>query len=598
MSASDKKKLRKEENMAKLTKRQEAEQQEAKKLKVNTTVFLAVVSLVLCIGIGLIAYNWYASTGLSERYTTAVQIGEHKLSVAELNYYYVDSLNQLTQNWYDMYLLQINDGFKASLALDQQQYKDQVGMTWGDHFVDEAVKQAAGVLAVCDEAKNNGYTLKDSDRTEIDETLLALKTEARLYGYTNFTDYLKAVYGKGSTEKTFQTYLENRILAQSYYNNYSDSLTYSAEKIAEKDAEVPGSYSNFTYTYYTVDPHDFLEHASEDSHEHSEEDLAAALAQAKAIAEELVASGATNKEELDAAIANLEMYKTEQTIEDVTEETAEETTEESTEDAADSETPAEETTEDDEEETEEESEQAPSVPTSTKEEDAAYDSIPSAIVKWMTEEGREAGKVGYIPYYVTNDEGEDTEEVEGYYVVILDEEDKHETNLVTVRHILIKYKGGTTDADTGDTVYSETEKQAARDEAAKIQAEFESGEKTSERFGELAKTYSADNADEGGLYEDIYPGWAEENFDAWCFQSNRAAGDVGIVETKYGVHLIYFVETQETTYREYMITTEMRSADTEAWYTGLEDSYYASTVVKNTSMINTSITLNSSISFG
>ena len=594
MSASDKKKLRKEENMAKLTKRQEAEQKEAKSLKTNTAVFLAVIAVVLCVGIGLIAYNWYASSGLSERYSTAVQIGDRKLSVAELNYYYVDSLNTLTQSWYDMYLLQLNDGFKASLALDQQQYKDQVGKTWGDHFVEEAIKQASGILAVCDEAKKNGYTLSDAEKAEIDETILAYQTQATLNKYSNLTQYLQAMYGKGSTEKTYRAYLEDRLLAQSYYNSYADSLTYSAQQIADKDAEVPGAYSNFSYTYYMVEAHDFLEHASEDEHDHSDEDLAAALAQAKAIAEELAASGATNKEELDAAIAALEIYKSEEPAEDVIEEATEEATEEPTEEATEEETPVDETTEDGEEEVEE----TVSVPTATEKENIAYDSIPSAIAKWLTEEGREVGKIGYVPYYVTDEDGEDTEEVEGYYVVILDEENRHETNLVTVRHILIDYKGGTTDPDTNETVYTDAEKQAARDEAAKIQAEFESGEKTPERFGELAKQYSSDNADEGGLYEDVYPGWAVENFDAWCFQSDRKAGDIGIVETEYGVHLIYFVETQETTYREYMITTEMRSADTEAWYTGLQDSYYAAADVKNTSKINTSITLNSSISLG
>ena len=45
MSASDKKKLRKEEAVAKLTERQAAEQNEAKKLKLYTTIFAVVVGV-------------------------------------------------------------------------------------------------------------------------------------------------------------------------------------------------------------------------------------------------------------------------------------------------------------------------------------------------------------------------------------------------------------------------------------------------------------------------------------------------------------------------------------------------------------------------
>ena len=50
MSASSKKKLRKEEQMAKLTERQMAEQKEAKKLKTNSIIFTVAIGLVLVIG--------------------------------------------------------------------------------------------------------------------------------------------------------------------------------------------------------------------------------------------------------------------------------------------------------------------------------------------------------------------------------------------------------------------------------------------------------------------------------------------------------------------------------------------------------------------
>ncbi len=580
MSASDKKKLRKEERQAQLTERQQAEQKEAKKLKVNTIVFVTVVALVLCIGIGLIAYNWYVTSGLPERSTTAVQIGDHKLSAAELNYYYIDQLNTLSQDWYSMYLLQ-QEGLQTSVALDQQQYKDEAGKTWGDYFVDEAIGEASVILALCDAAGEAGFGLSEKDKADIETTITTLETQGAASGFSSLEDYLQARYGNGAQVKTFRTYLENITLAQSYYTHYTESLSYSDEDIAKKDKEVPGAFSTFNYTYYTLAADDFMEHSDEDEHNHSEEDLAAALTKAEEIAKELVASGAANKEQLDAAIAGLEMYKTEETTEEATEDAAEGTAEEATG----------ETTEDGEEEAEEEETTTSTTPTSTSRTDYDYDYIPTAIAKWLGAEDRQEGEIGYVPYYATDDDGKDTEQVEGYYVVILDSEDEHQDNLVTVRHILIGFEGGTTDDATGETVYSDEEKKAAQDKILEIKAEYEAGEKTEDAFAKLAETHSEDNADEGGLYEDVFPGEMVENFDNWIFEEGRKNGDVAEVESPYGWHLIYFVKTQDETYRQHLITESLRTEDANDFFTGLQDSYKSTAQVKNTSYQNKSIVL-------
>ena len=83
----------------------------------------------------------------------------------------------------------------------------------------------------------------------------------------------------------------------------------------------------------------------------------------------------------------------------------------------------------------------------------------------------------------------------------------------------------------------------------------------------------------------------EEAFEDWCFDESRKAGDVGIVETSYGYHVMYFVETQEETYRDYLITSELRTEETDEWFTGLQDSYKSAAKVSNTSYQNTSIVL-------
>ena len=53
MSASSKKKLRKEQAAAQMTEKQLAEQKEAKKLKLYTTAFVVMVAIVLVIAIAV-----------------------------------------------------------------------------------------------------------------------------------------------------------------------------------------------------------------------------------------------------------------------------------------------------------------------------------------------------------------------------------------------------------------------------------------------------------------------------------------------------------------------------------------------------------------
>ena len=283
------------------------------------------------------------------------------------------------------------------------------------------------------------------------------------------------------------------------------------------------------------------------------------------------------------------MYKAEETTEESTAETTAENTAENTTEA----TTEEGTTGDGEEaeDNKEEEEETSSIPTSTQRVDYEYSYIPAEIAEWLAAEGRQKGDIGYVTVYAKNSEGEATDDAECYYVVILDNVDEHPEKLVSVRHILVGFEGGTKDEESGETVYSVEEKKAASDEAERIKAEFEGGEKTAEAFGELAKKYSDDNAEAGGLYEDVYPGQMQAPFDEWCFDSARKAGDVGIVETEFGYHVIYFVETQEQTYREYIITNTLRNEEAEEWFNGLREAYKTSAEISNTSFMNTSIIL-------
>ena len=66
-----------------------------------------------------------------------------------------------------------------------------------------------------------------------------------------------------------------------------------------------------------------------------------------------------------------------------------------------------------------------------------------------------------------------------------------------------------------------------------------------------------------------------ENFKNWYLDESRQPGDTGIVQSEYGYHIMYFVGNSELTYRDYMITNEMRDSDHEAWYNEIVDAVTA-----------------------
>ena len=114
-------------------------------------------------------------------------------------------------------------------------------------------------------------------------------------------------------------------------------------------------------------------------------------------------------------------------------------------------------------------------------------------------------------------------------------------DMVNVRHILIKAEA------SEDGSYTDDAKAAAKEKAEAVLAEYEAGAKTEESFAALAEAYSDDGGSNtnGGLYENVYKNEMVAEFNDWCFDSSRKAGDTGIVfvddEGYYvGYHIMYF----------------------------------------------------------
>ena len=130
MSASTKKQLRKAQEAEKLTEKQLAEQKEAKKLKLYTTIAVVVLAALVLFAATFGVSQAIANSGIRERNTVALTIGDHEISNIELNYYFVDTVNQFYGN-YGSYAALL--GLDVSKPLNEQEVSD--GVTWADDFL-------------------------------------------------------------------------------------------------------------------------------------------------------------------------------------------------------------------------------------------------------------------------------------------------------------------------------------------------------------------------------------------------------------------------------------------------------------------------------
>ena len=547
MSASSKKKLRKEQDTEKLTQKQLEARKEASTTRLYTIAFTAVLAALLVVAVAVGVNQTIKNTGYREKHTTAMQIGSHTISNAELNYYFIDAVNNFYSN-YGSYASMF--GLQTGVPLDEQVIDEDTGRTWADDFMDTAKENVKDAYAMADAAAAAGFTLPEDQATQIDSNLSSLEAYAKLYGYSGGKAYLKALYGNGATIEGYRAYNELNALASAYYNHYSDSLTYTDADLRAKEAENPVAYSSFSYNYYYLATSKFLTGGTTDENgntTYSAEERAAAEAAVRAAAESLTAKEIDSVEALDAAIADLSIN-------------------------------------------------AGTEAASTESKNVLYSSVNSLYQDWVTDSSRKEGdrKVFESTGTNTDENGSTSEALNGCYVVYYVGSTDNKFPMVNVRHILIQPTHAADEAEDahadGET-YSAEELAAAKKSAEDILAQWKSGEATEDSFAALANENSADgDGTTGGLYENVYPGQMVASFNDWCFDSSRKPGDTGIVETTYGYHVMYFVGNTDLTYRDYQIENELRSADVEKWHADLVAAVSATD--GDTKYVRTDLTLN------
>ncbi len=548
MSASNKKKLRKEQNASKLTAKQTQAEKEAKQLKRYTVTFVSIIAIVLVAAIAIVAVRGVVQSGHLQKNSIAAIVGDKELNAVELSYYYSDAINEQYNEWYSQYssntavYLQLLMNLDISQPLDKQIYNKESGQTWAGYFVDLALNNAKRTYVLCNLAKDAKFELSEDDKKAVDSQIATLQFWAAYSGYNNVDKYLGTSYCFGATVDSYRAYLEECALADAYLKHYAESLSYTDEQIREFEKEKLLDYNSYSYATCYLSYTYFLGEGTKDDKgnvTYSDAEKDAARAKAKEVAESLL--GNKTFEELEMAVKALEINKDKTNV------------------------------------------------TATNNKNIIGSKLPALLKDWITNADRVVADTSVIvnEYTPTTDEDDKKDEsddkkdetddkkeeekiINGYYVVLFNGSNDNKVPTVDVHHLLQAFEGGKKD-DDGNMTYTDAEKAKAKEAAEKLLKEWEEmeGGKTLENFKKLVEKNTDDTASAktGGLYENIsYDQNYVEPFLNWCLDENRKVGDVELVETEYGYHIMYFAERNEMNYRDLLITSDMRIEDVEKWY--------------------------------
>lgn len=517
-------------------------------VKVVTWVVRAV-AIVLAVGIAVFALYQF---GVPQKFMPAVKVGDRTYSVAEYSYYYssvfqtyVEQSNSLQQSYgYTLF------DYTKDPSLQTTTDEDGNKITYDELFRQRVISTLETANYYLDKCEAEGITLSDEHKAEIDELIGSIASSAES-NHFSASRYISYVYGKGLNEKIFRNLLEEQYLVAQYLEDVEEDCFNSFT-----DEELEKAYAEDPAEFQAVDLRLFGFEVAEEEKADSEETTTAAT-------------------------------------EEATSETAEETT------VTEEETTAseEETTEAEEKEPSKTELLAEEMLGKIKDEDSFIDlayeyaaekdketfkndtatlakNIKRATVKdqigedladWLYSADR---KVGDKKVYPTDDYV--------YVIYIIKTAYRADEPLVDARHILVSFdsvaselkktdgnkidvekkddqevKTATTEEEleitnkgTGYSIELVTE---AYKQARDIYDKYMSGEKTEEAFAKLADELSDDGGENknGGLYEGIEKGTMVEPFENWVYNADRKAGDVDLVMTEYGWHVMYFVKQHE-----------------------------------------------------
>lgn len=538
-----------------------------RKAKLTTVVLISVIAVILVLTVTLVALE---KTGTFDRAIIVVRSENYSFNALMANYLYMATYNS---------------------------YYAQYGQ-YAEYFVnsDTIVSQMQNMLAYCEQAKNNGLALDEYDIARINASLDEIKDGTKKAGYS-----LAQVYGNGITLNDIKEVIKLQTLAskfqlkyekehfdaktdaeiEKYYQDNKTSLLNGAYISAETDdaewrteLKKVGTAEDFEKTFIKL----YVDKNYADKCKAEKSDIAEAtvellketvkdaiayrafnilpndriefsteLADATDISSELLnkiydekykgdSTAELNADELKAIATAASALKTSisqavtvksaysyPTKSDVDNPTYNTTKADAATDTSDSSTTVADNTA--ESTTVTDTQAADTTTANTAPADA---DMLSEFDAWFFEGNRKTNE------FYTNDPSR--------IIMVTEAAEKNETPTKNVAHILVKVNTELEVHDHSDEEATEAAHnkafEAIKPTADAILNEYNSGEKTFDAFKALAQKKTQDSGIE---YYNVRRGEMVKEFEDWIYSEDRKAGDVDIVKTDYGYHVMYFI---------------------------------------------------------
>lgn len=465
-----------------------------KKEKV-TVILSSIIAVIVIAIIAVLGVRYYTVPNSDERMNPgniAVTIGNTDVSVGLYNYYYDSIVYEYTYYAaYGYYDLDTTKDFGAQFTKDE----DGNELSWEAYFRKLALQRLTNYTMNYEKALEAGITLTDEQKEQIDSQLESIKEQASSEN-KSVNEYVNEKFGENCGLETLRKFLEQYFIAGNYYNRSTIENRPSEDEVNAYFDENSNKYQSCSIALIE------LEYDTTD-----DDTKAKSIENAKSYMSKITDVDSMKKIMPEASASLIEQYVSAGYFE--TQEEAVQTLLDSIES------------------------------TETRTNVESY--FDEDTASWLFDE---ATPVNSLNYFASEDYGI-------VYVILKTAQPVlDDAQVYSVRHILIT-PANSEDESTSSTETGYTDEQWANalSKAEAIVDEYNKGEKTELAFAELAEEYSEDTESTsagssglyGGGYEGTHIGEMVSEFEGWAVAPSRKYGDVDIVKSEYGYHIMYFI---------------------------------------------------------
>lgn len=459
----------------------------------NSVKFFAMAIFILVMA-GILAFfgiRYYTTPNSTETLNpgnVALTIGDTDVSIGMYNYYYNSTVNYYVQQASYGYIeLDATKSYAAQKTTDD----DGKEITWEERFKIDTISQLQRLVAYYEAASKDGIGLTDEQKQLIDDDIDQIKTSAS-ESDLSVDEYIAMNYGENCGLATLKKMEEMSYVAQTYLRKATIDMVPDDERVNKYYEEHKEDYQQVEMCYLVM--------------QYDEKTKSSVIKQAKKYASEI-----SNEKELKKLIPVackelIDAYVQNGTYGDA-DAVAEQIAKSST-------------------------------MTVTK---SNPNQLPQAIIDFLFNEENKKGACRTVA----------DDDYKAVFIVLKNSGISiYDDEVYSVRHILVMPKADEADDDDDTETAEPTKEQwtAAKEKADKILGEYNSGERTEYNFALLAEEYSDDTASTskegssfGGIYSNTPLGQMVSEFEKWATSKDRTYGDVDIVKSEFGYHIMYFI---------------------------------------------------------